>query len=116
MDISDFDLVRHVLDEYFEGLYQADCEKLRSICSPDLILKSVDLRRSLDEWLQLVASRPVPKDLGEPFDFKILSLDLVGKQAMAKLYCPLLGHPYIDFIGLLKENQQWKIVNKMYCE
>ena len=45
---------------------------------------------------------------------KIINIDILGEQAMVKAECPLLGNFYIDFLSLLKEKGQWKIVNKMY--
>ncbi len=38
----------------------------------------------------------------------------VDDQAMAKVDVPLLAAHFIDFLGLLKEDGTWKIVNKMY--
>jgi len=35
---------------------------------------------------------------------------------MVKVECPLFDCEYIDFLGLLKENQQWLIVSKMYVD
>lgn len=114
--MQDFQIIESILTRYFKGLHHADIATLGSICSPQLVLQSPNLRRPLDEWLERVASRPVPAGLGHEEHYQILSLDVAGDQAMAKLYCPLLGHQYIDFIGLLKEQGEWQIVSKMYCE
>ncbi|WP_432472531.1 nuclear transport factor 2 family protein [Amphritea sp. HPY] len=109
-------LVEQIITDYFDGLYAADVAKLRNAFHADAFLKAPGLRRSRDEWLQAVANRPVPKHEGESYRFNILSMDVIGEQAMVKLECPLFEKFYIDFIGLLKENGQWKIVNKMYCD
>ena len=45
------------------------------------------------------------------FNFIIQSLEIVGDQAIAKVDAPLLAAHFIDFLGLLKEDGQWKIVN-----
>ncbi len=113
--MRDFDAVSAILNQYFTGLHYADTKRLRSICAPQLTLRSPGVSKALEDWLSLVDARPVPAKLGHTFQYKILSLDIVGEQAMAKLACPLLDYHYIDFIGLLKENAQWKIVSKMYC-
>ena len=117
---SDLEQVTSILEKYFQGLYHGDIQLLASICAEELVLFTPNKRRTLRAWLEDVDSRPTPKDHGEygteGYNFKILSIELVGLQAMAKLYCPLLGHKYIDFIGLLKEQDQWKIVSKIYSE
>ena len=71
--------------------------KLKSIFHPDAWLKAPNIRRSLSQWLKDVESRPIPEKLKQPFDFKILALDVVQDQAMAKIYCPLFDFNYIDF-------------------
>ncbi|MGJ8682107.1 nuclear transport factor 2 family protein [Paraglaciecola sp.] len=116
MNNVDFQLVTEVLTNYFYGLHHGDVNLLESICSPDLVLMNTNIRRPLQEWLTLIESRAIPDKLGHKYLYKILSLDIVEQQAMAKLYCPLLAHQYIDFIGLLKEQGQWKIVSKMYFD
>jgi hypothetical protein len=35
---------------------------------------------------------------------------------MVKVKCPLFDFNYVDFLGLLKEQGQWLIVNKMYSD
>lgn len=112
---ADKAVILAMLRDYFDGLYTADTEKLRNIFHEDVVLKAPGLRRSRDEWLKLVESRPIPENQGEPYRFSVLSLEIIAEQAMAKVDCPLLGNNYIDFIGLLKENGRWLIVNKMYC-
>ncbi|TQV88841.1 nuclear transport factor 2 family protein [Aliikangiella coralliicola] len=113
--IDDTQVITSILKDYFDGLYEADVKKLRAIFHSDVYLKAPNLRRSLTEWLDLVASRPVPKQEKELYRFNILSIEVIGEQAMAKVECPILDNFYIDFLGFLKENGEWKIVNKMYC-
>ena len=104
-----------IVQAYFEGLHYANAEKLRAIFSADCVLKAPGVRRNLDEWLELVKSRPVPAERGDGFNYAILNLDVMGEQAMVKVYCPLLGSDFIDFLGLLYEDGQWLITNKMYA-
>ena len=77
-------------------------------------LKGNHYRKTRDEWLTAVASRPVPRDEGMEFAFNIQSLEIVGDQAMAKVDAPLLAAHFIDFLGFLKEDGQWRIVTKMF--
>ena len=58
----------------------------------------------------------MPAKQGLPYDFKIVSIEIIQDQAMVKLECPLFEHFYIDYLGLLKENGRWLIVNKMYVD
>ena len=113
---SEFETVMALVQDYFDGLHYGDVPKLRAIFHPDAFLKAPGLRRSLEQWLDAVASRPVPDEQGLPYDFKLLSIEIIKDQAMVKLECPLFEHAYIDFSGRLKENGRWLIVNKMFTD
>ncbi len=112
----DFELVMNLVRDYFNGLHHGDITKLQAIFHEDAFLKAPGLRRSLNEWLDAVASRPVLAMQGRSYEFRLLSIEIIKDQAMVKLECPLFDHFYIDFLGLLKENGQWLIVNKMYTD
>jgi 4-oxalocrotonate tautomerase len=113
---SDFQSVLTLVRNYFDGLYNGEVKKLRSISHSDLFLKAPGSRRSLDQWLDDVASRPTPYQQGLPYNFKLLSIEIINDQAMVKLECPLFDHQYIDYLGLLKEDRRWLIVSKMYID
>jgi hypothetical protein len=115
-ETSDFSEITAILHQYFNGLHHGDVAKLKSIFHPDAWLKAPGARRSLTQWLIDVESRPVPIQLNKPFGFNILAIDVVQDQAMVKIHCPLFDFNYIDFLGLLKENGQWRIVSKMYTD
>ncbi len=112
---SDINAIAMMLQDYFDGLYEADTGKLRSLFHERALLEAPGLRRSRQEWLHAVANRPVPKQRNDPYRFKILSIEHLGDQVMAKVECALLDNLYIDFLGFLKEDGRWQIVNKMYA-
>ncbi|RZM78222.1 nuclear transport factor 2 family protein [Pseudoalteromonas rubra] len=107
--------IRAMVQCYFTGLHEGDSETLRNLFHPDCWLKAPGLRRTRDEWLKQVSERTSPAEKGDEFAYQILAIDLLGQQAMVKVLCPLFEHNYIDFLGLLKEQGQWRIVNKMYA-
>ncbi len=111
-----FKAISKLLLQYFEGLHHGDAEKLKAIFDSRCQLQAPAIRRSRDEWLDIVKTRTSPAQRGDVFDYRILSIEILGDQAIAKIDCPLLDHRYVDFLGLLKENGRWLIVNKMYAE
>lgn len=113
---TDVESIIHIVQDYFDGLHHGDLSKLRAIFHPDAFLKAPNSRRSLGQWLAAVANRPIPSEQGRHYGFKLLSIEVIKDQAMVKLECPLFEHVYIDFLGLLKEEGDWKIVNKMYTD
>lgn len=113
---QDKQAVKSVIQAYFDGLHKGDINKLKSIFSEDCVLKAPGIRRDRSSWLSLVEKRKTPSQSGHDYHYQILSLELNGEQAMVKVSCPLLGSHFIDYLGLLKENDQWLIVNKMYAD
>lgn len=113
---SDFQAVQAQVERYFYGLHHADVSLLAGLFDDHVVLVTPGVRRQLTEWFALIQSRPVPEIEGHEFAYKILSLEVYGSQAMVKVECPLLGHNYIDYLGLIKENGNWLIVSKMYID
>jgi hypothetical protein len=111
---ADIAAVRGLVEAYFRGLYTADVAALRALFSADAHLQAPGLRRSLEAWLSAVANRPVPQQQGAAYAFKIISVEVIKDQAMVKAERPLFEYFYVDFLGLLKEQGRWRIVNKMY--
>ncbi|MBU1311736.1 MAG: nuclear transport factor 2 family protein [Gammaproteobacteria bacterium] len=105
-----------LLGHYFDGLHRADTALLSSIFDDAAQLYAPGVRRSKQQWLDLVANRPVPAALGHAFAYQILSIEQTGEQALAKVACPLLGRHFIDYLSLLKEQGQWRIVAKLYAD
>jgi len=106
----------NVVSQYFEGLHHGDTEKLAKIFHPDAVLKTPGLRRPLNDWLAAIEERPKPAQQGTGFHYRLLAIEITGEQAMVKVACPLFEHHYVDYLGLLNENGQWRIVNKMYAD
>ena len=104
-----------MVNEYFQGLHTGNAERLAPLFHRDCVLKGGGLRRTLDEWLADVATRPIPANIGHPEDYRILQVELAGNQAMVKVACPLPHGDFTDYLGFLREDGVWKIVNKMYA-
>ncbi len=111
---TDFEAVTELLNSYFQGLYDGDVDSLREVFHDDAWLKGYGYRKTRDEWLEVVANRAIPRDEGMDWNFRILSLDIVDDQAMAKLDVPMLTARSVDFLSLLKESDEWKVVNKLF--
>ena len=112
---SDYEAIAELLASYFDGLYEGDVDKLRAIFHEDAWLKGNGYRKTLDEWLVAVAGRAKPRDEGMEYQFNIDSIEVVADQAMAKVDVPLPWAHFIDYLSLLKEEGEWRIVNKMFA-
>ena len=111
---SDYIDVIGVLSDYFDGLYDGDVDKLRGVFHDDAWLMGNGYRKTRDEWLDVVAARPIPRDEGMDYGFRIISLEVVDDQAIARLDTPLPAAHFIDFLSLLREDGRWRVVNKIF--
>lgn len=110
--------VKQTIQNYFEGVYYGDVQKLRSsfIGSAYLYgdIKGEEYSKHLFDYLDGVNKRESPHDLGESFNMKILSIEVMGNVAIAKLHVPMLGYNYYDYLSLSLVENEWKIVNKLF--
>lgn len=105
-----------LVNAYFRGLHTGDVELLASVFDASAWLQSAGLRLSRDEWLERVAARQSPAELGHAYAYDILDIEVLRNHGVAKLNVALLGKTYIDYLSLLKEAGRWRVVNKLYAE
>jgi hypothetical protein len=107
------------LQRYLRGLHEGDHAALRVLFHPEALLfgavRGQSVQRTLDAYLEGVASRASANSLGEPFRMAILSVEVLGDMASAKVHVPMLGFNYYNFLSLRKQDGQWRIVNKSYA-
>lgn len=108
-----------VIENYFQGIYRGNTTLLRSVFHRDSLLfgdvKGSPYQKGIDEYLTTVANRKSPAELNEPFQMKILSIEVLGTVALAKVHVPMLGYNYYDYLSLLQVDQQWRIVAKLFA-
>ena len=110
--------ITKVITNYFNGIYDGDVAKLKAVFHTESHLfgdiNGEPYSKSVTDYIEGVKSRKSPNDLGEDFKMKILSIEMIGDNAIVKAHVPMLGFNYYDFLSLTKINGQWKIVNKLF--
>lgn len=110
--------IRETIHAYFQGIYYGDIAQLREAFDVNCQLRGEingqTYFRTLEEYLEGVASRQSPSELGEPFSMRILKIELTGIMAYVKLHVPLLGFNYYDLMLLIQKDGKWQIVHKLF--
>jgi hypothetical protein len=118
--MEDYQAILGVLTDYFKGLYTGDTELLRSVFHPEAALfaevRGQSYYKRLDAYLEGVASRKSPEQVGEPYQMRVLSLDVTYNMAHAKVHVPALGFNYYNQLSLVFMNGAWVIVNKTFAD
>ena len=82
--LTDQQQVRQLIIDYCDGLHHGDVALLRRIFHLDAVLKAPNLRRNLNDWLALVALRPVPSALGHDYRSRLEWLEGMDERDMAQ--------------------------------
>jgi hypothetical protein len=116
--MSSREQILRVLDAYFGGIHAGDLERLRSAFHPTAVLwgeiKGQPYHKSLQEYLEVVRTRQAPQALGEPYAMEVLSIEVHGRIALAKVRCPIFGFNYTDLLSLIEQDGRWGIVAKVF--
>jgi hypothetical protein len=110
--------IRTVVRFYFEGVYNGNVALLATIFDEGAqVYGEVDgqsYHKTIGAYLEGVANRTSPKDNGDPYLMKLVSIDISGCIANVKLHSPMLGFNYHLYLSLVCNNERWKIVNKTF--
>ncbi|MFL9839157.1 nuclear transport factor 2 family protein [Flavobacterium sp. ST-75] len=103
---------------YFKGLYEGDINLLKELFNPGTLLfgdvNGQPYAKTLEEYLEGVASRVSPKDSGTDFKGIIISIEVINTIAMAKVNVKMYTFNYYDLLTFHRLNNQWVIVNKAF--
>jgi len=117
--VSDGIQIKDTIQTYFECMYESSAEKTRAAFHPNAKITGYledGLRQmSVDDFAAFVTSQqPSAKDNGEPTRLDIVSLDIAGNTAIARVRDDYLEMTFMDTLSLLKTDGQWSIYNKLF--
>ncbi|MEO3413748.1 nuclear transport factor 2 family protein [Roseovarius sp. CAU 1744] len=112
--------IRPVLQTYFDALYTCDVTLLAQVFHPRAVYATADetppLIRSMEEYFPVVEKRISPMSRNEARRDVIDSIDLAGDNtAMARVRCRINAHDFTDFLTLIREDGQWRIMSKVFA-
>lgn len=118
---SDHDAVRAVVIDYLEGMVWGDEAKLRRAFHPQALqvghfgdtYEYFPLQDFID-WVKQEDTQPQ----GSPYIAELLSIEVTGTVAIAKLTDTCFGTDFTDYLVMVKDRPtpegRWQIVTKAY--
>lgn len=118
MDKTDLELIQQTVQYYIDGLYHSDVEKIKKAFHPNSQIigyfQGTLLFHSLEQFFEFVKATPAPSKSGEKYDMRIVSIDMTGNEAVAKVEDLYLGFRFTDYLSLLNIEGTWVIINKTF--
>ncbi len=116
---DDKELIRQTIQIYFDSMHYSSKDKVEQAFHPSAMITGVFggdfTEMTRDAFGDFVASQqPSPKEKGDEERLDILSIDIAGETAVARVRDDYLGYTFLDTLSLVKIGGQWSIYNKLY--
>lgn len=117
--MGDESQIRETIQTYFDCMYESSAEKTHAAFHPAAkitgYLNDALRQMSVEDFARFVAGQqPSAEEKGEPVRLEILSLDIAGDTAVARVRDDYLGLTFLDTLSFLKSDGQWRIYNKLF--
>ena len=108
----------HIERHYFDGVRRADTALAHRAFHPVAVMYFVRdggfAQRSIPDWLGGIAGRDAGPARPDSIPRRVVSVDVTGSAAMAKLELEYPEATVTDYMSLLKVNGEWTIVGKIF--
>ncbi|NKB99411.1 MAG: nuclear transport factor 2 family protein [Pseudomonadales bacterium] len=116
--MTDGEQIRATIQTYFDCMYESSAAKAHAAFHENAkitgYLPNGLAQMSVTDFADFVASQPSGKDAGETAFLEVVSLDIAGKTAIARVRDDYLGNRFLDTLSFLNENDEWRIYNKLF--
>lgn len=110
-------MIENVIQDYFKGYQNADTTLIKKAFHSDTKLLSVSEGKldvtEMNDWLKNLEDRHVRGDI-RTGKLKILSIDQHNDAASVKVNIQFPKFQFTDYLSLLKIDEKWIIVGKIY--
>lgn len=111
--------VEAVVRDYLDGMIYGQPDLLENAMHPLCMqaghFNSVYEFFGRNEFIESLADAE-KLDPGSPYNFKIVSVDITGDVAVAKVEDDCLGTSFTDYLTLIKHDGRWQIVMKAFFD
>lgn len=113
------DAIETVVVEYLEGMIYGQGERLKRAMHPQCMQAGhFDGTYEFFDRETFISSVEGETALppGTPYEYEIVSLDITGDVAVAKVTDACFGTTFTDYLTLIKHDGQWQIVMKAFFD
>ena len=98
---NDKEQIEQTVQVYFDSMYESDSEKVNKAFHPSAMI-SGNFGDSFSEMTReafgnfVASQQPSPKEKGEPARLEIVSIEIAGETAVARVRDDYLGQTFLD--------------------
>ena len=117
--MSERQAIASAIQLFFDSMYESSKDMVNAAFHPNAKITGIFggdfLEMSRDDFGDLVASQqPSPKENGETQRVEILSVEVAGITAGARVRDDYLGFTFLDTLSFVKTDDRWVIYNKLF--
>ena len=117
--VSERAAIESTIQLYFDSMHESSKDMGNVAFHPNAKITGIFggdfLEMSRDDFGDLVASQqPSPKENGETQRVEILSVEVAGITAGARVRDDYLGFTFLDTLSFVKTDDRWVIYNKLF--
>ena len=117
--LTDKQKIESVIQVYFNCMYESSSEKAHAAFHPDAwisgYLPNGYQHMTVSEFGDFVAAQQAsPKSKGDVARLEIISLEVAGQTAVARVRDAYIGLVFLDTLSFIKLEGQWLILNKLF--
>jgi ketosteroid isomerase-like protein len=114
---QDTDEIRAVVTDYLEGMIYGDADQLARAFHPRAVAfgryRGKMDHETRDQFIRAWTSfGPLPR--AAPYAAEVLSIDITGEIAVAKVTDTCFGDDFTDYLMLMRESGRWQIMAKAF--
>ena len=111
--------IKATIQTYFDCMYESSADKARDAFHSNAKITGFMggnlLEMSVTDFANFVAGQvPSPKDKEETLLCEILSIEIAGDTAVARVRDEYMGNTFLDTLSLIKVDETWAIYNKLF--
>jgi hypothetical protein len=116
---EEVEAIRRVVTDYLEGMIYGQAERLQGAMHP-LCMQAGHYKGnyeffSRDAFIEALKSEKMEAP-GTPYKAQIISIDVTGDVAVAKVNDDCFGTSFTDYLTLIKDDGRWQIVMKAFFD
>lgn len=116
---SETPAIKAAIQKYFDGFLGQDTSALRAAFHPDAKLIAVSdgavSGMLTSDWFSRIDARRQAGTIPTPGEAIVISIDQTDNAAVGKVRITFPTHTFVDYLSLLKAENGWQIVNKIYA-